>query len=185
MKRNILLIARELEAHGFGINEQRTGFAPVTRQAHEEIEEEIAKYGRIDRQRTSGFLPRLPTPPEGIDLETVLADPASHPTTLDAVTRRRLEQREFFRTLFSRIDACDHLVVVRDGYSDLRGAIVMYAYEHGKSILALQRYSRHAEPPYEPLYDLVKVTNIRYEAFAEAKSKIHEYFYGYPLPAAG
>jgi hypothetical protein len=185
MKRNILLVARELEADSFVINEQKTGFAPVTRQAHEEIEKEIAKYGRIDRQRTSGFLPRLQTPPEGIDLETVLTDPASHPTTIDAITRRRLEQREFFRTLFSRIDACDHLVVVRDGYSDLRGAMVMYAHERGKSILALQRYSRLAEPPYEPLYDMVKVTNIRYEVFEDAKPKIYEYFYGYPLPAAG
>lgn len=183
--RNILLVARELQVPATELDLKQGRYVPVNRDAHKDIEEEISLYGKLDTQRTSGILPRMQTPPEGIHIESVFTDPASHPATLQAIRRQQEEHRIFLQTLFTRIERCDHLVVVRDGYSDLRGAIVMFAHMRGKPILSLQRYSRKLEPPYEPLYEIVRITNIRFEEFSEAKQRIREYFNHHPLPMAG
>lgn len=183
--RSILLVSRELKAHGAALNKQGTDFVPVERDAHPEIREELELYGRIDRAHTSGILPRVKTPPEGIDINTIYSDPHSHPSTMEALERKREESRHFFRTIFPRINDSDVLVVVRDGYSDTRGALVMHAHSLGKPILALQRISRHAEPPYEALYDLLRVTNVRFEHFEEARLPIRRFFNSIPVSRTG
>lgn len=185
MKRNILLIARDLQTAGTELDAKLGKYVPVSRDTHLEIEQEIGLYGRLERQRTSGILPCIQTPAEGIDRDTVLVDPGTHPTTLQARERQKIEHLSFFRGLFPRIDASDAVVIVRDGYSDLRGAIVMYVHMNNKRMLALQRQPQGIELPYDPLYELPNITNVTFERFADAKSAIARFFNHTPLHMAG
>lgn len=189
-QRQILFLARKFESFDLVRDEKKLDVHEKRVHRYEEIRRELETYGKVIRQRTSGMYPMAPrTENEGVDGtqqgKRLHENPDQHPSTLDAIHRKKEDARRIQQSLFQAVDSADIVIAILDNESDTRGSLIEYAHSRQKPILLLEQESV-LQIPLRPLY--AHRNGIAYHVFKteeEMKRIIRQFFANFPAYAAG
>ncbi len=170
MARKIALFAREFLTAGTDLDRSSSKYVDVMRELHAGVDHELRMYGDVVRQRTSGVMLRVDTPSHGIRRDELPLD------------SQKYEAHEAFKRACSLIDSVEFVVLIRDAFSDTRGALAMYAKVRQKKILTLQQVTSGILPHIEAVYLQHGIENIQFNDFkTEGRMAINRYFQHYPM----
>ena|SRR5688572_9773005 len=180
--RQILFLAHRFHVINVEHNPKNLALNDREHELYLEIKSELIQYGVLTSEKTSGTRLKVPSPEvmASLDAETLVENPAQHPSTLDAIDRAVFERREMQRRLLSSVDSADYIVAAVDSENETRGSLVEYAHQKRKNILLLQQETPIHLPTRPLYYDRPGITYVVYGNTSEMKMAIRRFFNAHP-----